>query len=82
MKYDLLKEVKKIKVPVLLIVGEKDEDTSPEQQRVFYNYLNTKKEFYIIKNAPHTFREKTHLKETKDIFSKWLDSLRRIEDLD
>lgn len=74
-KYDLLKKVQKIKIPVLLIVGEKDEDAPLKHQKILYNALTTKKELYTIKDAPHTFREKPHLKEIKEIFLKWIDSL-------
>ena len=75
LKYDLLTKAKKIKVSVLLIVGDKDEDTPLESQRILYEKLPDKKELHIIKDAPHTFRDDVHLKEIKEIFSKWIDSL-------
>lgn len=75
LKYDLLREVEKIKIPVLLIVGEKDEDAPLEYQKIFYNALTTKKELHIIKDAPHTFQEESHFQEIKEILLRWIDSL-------
>jgi len=73
LKYDLLKKIKEIKVPVLLIVGENDEDVPPDHQKILYSALNTEKEFHIIKGAGHTFRDDVHLRELKAILSKWLE---------
>lgn len=36
------------------------------------------KEFHIIKDAPHTFREKVHLDEIKQIFLKWIDKVQEL----
>jgi len=74
LKYDLLPEVDKLTMPVLLIVGEKDNSTPPEHQKILYDKLPGKKEFHIIKGAEHTFREKKHLDEIKNILLKWIDS--------
>lgn len=73
LKYDLLPRANKLTMPVLLIVGEKDESTLPAHQRIFYESLPAKKEMHIIKNAPHTFRNKKHLAEVKNLFLKWID---------
>jgi len=75
LKYDLLERVDKITMPVLMIVGEKDDSTPVEHQRILYDKLPGRKELHIIKGAPHTFRENVHLKEIKKIFLKWIDSL-------
>lgn len=74
-KYDLLKNVGKLTMPVLLIVGEKDDATPPEHQKILYDTLPGPKELHIIKDAPHTFREEEHLKEIKQIFNQWLVKL-------
>ncbi len=75
LKYDLIKDVNKLKMPVLLLVGEKDTSTPVEQQRMLYDKLPGKKEIYIIKGAEHTFREKEHLEEIKRIFKKWISKI-------
>lgn len=77
LKYDLLKKIKKIKVPVLLIVGENDEDTPLEHQKILYDALNTEKELHIIKGAKHTFKEKIHLNDLKVILNNWIKGIDR-----
>ena len=72
MKYDLLTEVNKLTMPVLLIVGDKDDSTPPEHQKVLFDKLVGRKEIHIIKNAPHTFRDPQHLAEIKTIFNNWI----------
>ena len=75
LKYDLLPQAEKLTMPVLLIVGEKDESTPPEHQELLYNALPGPKELHIIKGAQHTFRDPEHLKQIKGIFLKWIDSI-------
>lgn len=74
-KYNLLENVDKLKMPVLLIVGEKDSGTPPEHQKILYDKLPGEKEIHIIKGALHTFREKEHLEEIKKIFKEWIAKL-------
>ncbi len=74
-KYDVLKEINNLKMPVLLIVGEKDDVTPPYDQETFYNKLLGKKELHIVKDAPHTFREQPHLEELKTILNNWIKEL-------
>ncbi len=73
LKYDLLPEAKKLTMPVLLIVGGKDDATPPEHQKILFDKLPGKKELHIIKDAPHTFRDEKHLSEIKNLFLKWID---------
>lgn len=74
MKYDLLPEAHKLTTPVLLIVGDKDDGTPPEHQKMLFDKLLGKKEMHIIKNAPHTFKDPEHLAEIKTIFDNWIKS--------
>ncbi len=74
-KYDLIPEVNKLKMPVLMIVGELDDTTPLEHQQLLYDKLPGKKELHVIKDAEHTFRSKEHLEEIKQIFLKWIDNL-------
>lgn len=73
MKYDLLKNIDKLTIPTLLIVGENDESTPLEHQRILFNAITGKKELHVVKNAPHTFREERHLKEIRKIFLDWIE---------
>lgn len=75
LKYDVLPDVRKLTMPVLIIVGENDTSTPKDQAKVFFDALPGPKEFHIIKNAPHTFKDPAHLKEIRGIFLKWIDSL-------
>lgn len=72
LKYDLLPEAHNLTMPVLLITGDMDKGTPPEHQKMLFDKLPGKKEFHIIKNAPHTFRKPEHLAEIKVIFNKWI----------
>jgi pimeloyl-ACP methyl ester carboxylesterase len=72
MKYDLLPEVDKLTMPVLLITGDQDIGTPPEHHKILYDALPGKKELHIIKSAPHTFKDPEHLAEIKVIFDKWI----------
>lgn len=73
LKYDLLPDVSKLTMPVLLIVGENDTLTPPDHMQILFEALPGLKEYYIIKNAPHTFRDKKHLEEIKILFLRWID---------
>ena len=74
LKYDLLQNADKLEMPVLLIVGEKDQTTPVEHQQILFDALPGKIELNIIEGAPHTFRDEDHLREIKDILLKWIYS--------
>ena len=75
LKYDLIVGAEEIKVPVLIIVGDQDTDTRLEHLKILYEKLSTKKEFHIIKGGPHTFKEKNHLQEIRQLFDNWIKKL-------
>jgi pimeloyl-ACP methyl ester carboxylesterase len=75
LKYDLMPNVGKLTMPVLLIVGENDDSTIPPHQKILYDKLPGKKELHIIPGAPHTFRDSEHLRQIKDLFDHWIKSL-------
>lgn len=75
LKYDLLPGVNGLTMPVLMIVGERDKSTPPDHQKILFDVLPGKKELHVIKNAPHTFRDKNELKQIKDIFDNWLKTV-------
>ena len=74
-KYNLLDNVQKLTMPVLLIVGDKDTGTPPKDQKILFDALPGPKEMHIIKGAPHTFREREHLAEVKQILNQWIAKL-------
>ncbi|MBI2439636.1 MAG: alpha/beta fold hydrolase [Candidatus Moranbacteria bacterium] len=75
MKYDLLENVEKLTMPVLMIVGRDDSTVPVFHQKILFEKLSGKKELHVIENAGHTFREKNHLSEIEKILAGWLDSL-------
>jgi len=72
LKYDLLKNTDKLKMPVLMMVGDKDTNTPLKHQQMLFDVLPGQKEIHVIKDAMHTFREQQHLDEIKDIFINWI----------
>lgn len=52
-KYDSIAKIRDIKVPVLIIHGDKDEMVPYEQGRRLYDAANSPKEFYTIPGAVH-----------------------------
>ena len=75
LKYNLLPKADKLTMPVLMIVGNQDNSTPQDHQKILYDVLPGKKELHIIKNAPHTFKNLEHLVEIKNIFTNWINSL-------
>ena len=75
LKYDLLPSVAQLTMPVLMIVGDQDDSTPPEHQKILFDVLPGKKELHIIKGAPHTFKDPVHLAEIKQIFDRWINNL-------
>ncbi len=71
-KYDLIPEANKLTMPVLLIVGEFDDSTPPEHQKMLFDALPGPREMHIIKGAKHTFIEPQHLEEIKGLFDRWI----------
>jgi pimeloyl-ACP methyl ester carboxylesterase len=72
LKYDLLPKVKEMKMPVLMIVGDKDTSTPPYMQEILFNALTCDKELHVIKGAKHTFKEDGHLAEIEQIITNWI----------
>lgn len=77
LKYDLLPNVSKLTMPVLMIVGENDISTPAVHQQVLHEALPGKKEIHILKNVDHNFRQngvlsQEALAEIKAFFDKWI----------
>lgn len=58
LKYDVLLGVHKLTMPVLMVVGSKDDSTPYKHQKLLFDKLPGKKEIHLVKDAPHTFKKK------------------------
>ncbi|MDO8656167.1 MAG: alpha/beta fold hydrolase [Nanoarchaeota archaeon] len=72
LKYNLLPHISKLQMPVLLMVGEKDEGTPLEHQKILFDRLPGPKELHVIPGAEHTFRHEQDFEEIKKIMKKWI----------
>ena len=66
--YDLKMFIKNLKKPILIISGENELYCNPLNE--IASSLNL--DFKIIKSAPHSYREKEHLKQLKQIIKEWI----------
>lgn len=67
MRYDVLPEVNKLTMPVLLIVGDQDKGTPYKHQKTLFDTLPGEKELHVIKNADHNFRGVDYEKNLKEV---------------
>ena len=75
LKEDLKPQAKNLTMPVLMIVGEKDETCPPDHQRILYDLIPGPKEFNLIQGAPHLFLASEHIEQLKLILSRWIKSI-------
>jgi pimeloyl-ACP methyl ester carboxylesterase len=76
-QYDLLPEANKLTMPVLMMVGSEDTITPAAHQQILFDALPGPKEFHIILNGPHTFRDDEHIEETCKLLDAWLQKLEK-----
>lgn len=75
LRYDLLREIDSLTMPVFMLVGSEDTSTIPEHQKILFDALpEDKKELHIIDGAPHTFREQSHLDEFERHLTQWVEN--------
>lgn len=71
LKYDLLSFAPKLTMPVLLIVGEKDESCPPEHQELLRARLPGSVTYQVILGASHVLEDPVHLAELKKAVREW-----------
>ncbi len=77
LRFDLLKDAKKIKAPMLMISGSKDKITPAADNKLLYDRLQVKKEFHTIKGAEHDIKEPAQIVKINKIMRHWtVDILR------
>ncbi|MFZ6036012.1 MAG: UDP-N-acetylmuramoyl-L-alanine--D-glutamate ligase [Patescibacteria group bacterium] len=72
MKYDLLKKAHTLKMPTLLIVGDKDATTPKSHVALLFKALPKLKQMEVIPGAPHIFHNPDHLKSVSSIIKTWI----------
>lgn len=74
MKHDILKAVKKMKRPVLVIHGTNDDNVVLNQGENLYKAASKPKKIFVVKNADHSFNgfEGVVIKQTFLWFKRWL----------
>ena len=74
-KYDSLSKISKIKVPTLIMHGDKDELVPIEQGKMLYEKANEPKEFYTIPGAMHN---DTHIVGGEEYFDVIRDFVNKL----
>jgi pimeloyl-ACP methyl ester carboxylesterase len=75
LKYNLLLKVDRLSMPVLLIVGEKDNRTPLAHQQILFDRLPGRKELHVVKGAPHTFYKPEERRQLKQLVKSWAQKL-------
>jgi esterase/lipase len=73
MKLDECEAVSRLEVPVLIIVGEKDNLIGVDEARAIYEAANEPKELFTIESANHIYARKE-----KEVIMKTVEWLKRI----
>ena len=74
-KYDSLSKIGKIKVPTLIMHGDKDELVPIEQGKMLYEKANEPKEFYTIPGAMHNDTHIVGGEEYFDVIKNFISKL-------
>ena len=72
LNYDLLPNVHRLTMPVLMIVGEKDYRAPPLHQQILYDRLPGDKELHVLKDTQHSFLQPHERAELKALFKDWI----------
>lgn len=76
LKYDLLPRADKLTMPLLFIVGSKDNGTPFEHQKLLMDAAASEsKEIHVIEGSEHSYIAPAHLAEVKTIIVKWLQKI-------
>jgi pimeloyl-ACP methyl ester carboxylesterase len=70
--YDLPQIARRIKAPTLIIHGSKDETIPMSHSQELCRALKTRKKLLLLDGAPHTIKEKKHLRLYNQAITNWL----------
>lgn len=76
-KYNLLKEIKKYKNPILLIAGQLDDKITPNEVKQIYKAANQPKKFIVLKKIIHDYR--LYKKQIKKVNQEVIKFLKKID---
>jgi len=76
-QYDAVGDVKKIKVPIVLIAGELDDLVPPDDVKEIFDNANDPKKFIVIPNIGHDYRHNDN--EVKIVNEKILEQLKSMK---
>lgn len=71
LKFNTPAQVKKIKVPTLIVHGSKDKSVALKHSRLAYRLIKSPKKMVIIAGAPHTWREPKYYKKINPVVVDW-----------
>lgn len=71
LNYNTVEKIKKLKIPVLIVHGTKDDSVPMIHSRIAYRLLSGPKKLAIIKNAPHTWKQPKYYKKINPVVTDW-----------
>jgi pimeloyl-ACP methyl ester carboxylesterase len=77
-KYDVINDVKKVKIPIIFITGELDEVVVPEDVKKIFDSANEPKKFIIIPGIGHDYRH--NVNDIRKVNGAILKQLNEIKD--
>ncbi|MCQ2741115.1 MAG: alpha/beta hydrolase [Alphaproteobacteria bacterium] len=73
-KYDFYPNIEKFNKPILLITGDKDIASTPQNNQAFFNQIKGNKELHILKNCSHIYEKKDNQNDLNDIISGFIST--------
>ena len=82
LKYNVMEEIPKMHIPVLLLAGEKDTIIYPDEVKSIFDKLACPKEFIIVSGVGHDYRHNIEkVKRVNDIIIKHLNNMEEYIDI-
>ena len=73
--FPLLDSIPALTMPILCVVGEQDQSTPPDQQKMLYDMWQGPKELHVLSDCDHIFTRPESLEQLADRLGKWLTKL-------
>ncbi len=74
--HDLIPNAFKVKIPMLIVVGEKDTSCPPEHMKILFDAVSSKqKNIAVIAGAPHSFYKEQEQKDCTKFIKDWLKKI-------